>query len=145
MMLTRVSILLLVTGLFAGMWSADSPDGRTANEIQLARRGMSPRANARSVTAGRNTRKLTVNEVSKTAGVPLPQGIAPGEYLVVNQTGVSQRLAIPATQGVTTNNARSVDHYTVRDGANRWHFIRLETSAQNSIPPMTSANGATPR
>jgi nitrogen fixation-related uncharacterized protein len=43
MMVTRVSLLLVVTGLFAGMWSADSPDLRSPAEKQLARRDSTPR------------------------------------------------------------------------------------------------------
>lgn len=58
--------------------------------------------------------------------VPLPPGIAVGEYQAVDQTGKTVRLSVTATIA-TGSNAR--DFYTVdaQDGT-RWYLIRIAAS-----------------
>ena len=143
MMVSRVSLLLLVTGLFAGMWSADSPDGRTVAQQQLARRASSPRALGRADTSA-NSR---INSVSLPGrwderAIPRPRGIAPGTYLVVDQAGITQRVTITARDGESANHA-TVEQYTVRSGDARWHFIRLEERTPDG--PAHPATAAVPR
>jgi len=128
MMVTRVSLLLLVTGLFAGMWSSDSPDERTVAQKQLARLGSTPRLAAINQPAHEkgSLRNVSFSGRLDTQAVPLPKGIAPGNYLVVNQTGMTQRLTVTAHHEVSTENYAPVDQYFVRNGNARWHFIRLD-------------------
>ena len=179
MMLTRVSVLLLVTGLFAGMWSADSSAGRTAAERQLARRASSPqtvadqtvtrsahavvrRANAviqgpntliqgaNAVIQGANTAAPNVTRLTsaRLTAIPLPQEITPGTYLVVDQTGNTQRVTvIDEDRGSSAPaNDASVDQYTVRDGDRRWHFIRVEQpQAPKAMRPMIQSRAVSQR
>ena len=186
MMLTRVSVLLLVTGLFAGMWSADSSAGRTAAERQLARRASSPqtvadqtvtrsahavvrRANAviqgpntliqganaviqgaNTVIQGANTAAPNVTRLTsaRLTAIPLPQEITPGTYLVVDQTGNTQRVTvIDEDRGSSAPaNDASVDQYTVRDGDRRWHFIRVEQpQAPKAMRPMIQSRAVSQR
>ncbi len=128
MMVTRVSLLLLVTGLFAGMWSADSPDSRTVAQKQQARLASSPCAIRHAITPARIDRFKTVSLQYRftSHSIPLPAGIAPGTYLVVNQAGTTDRLTIAACDSGTPANHVPVDQYTVRTAGARWHFIRLE-------------------
>lgn len=145
MMVTRVSLLLLVTGLFAGMWSADSPDERTAPQKQLARCESSPCAVACSVCPAPNGGVRQVSRIRRwtTHPFPLPRGIAPGTYLVVDQSGTTQRLTIAANDGVSTANFAVVEQYVVRNADGRWHFIRLETSDEGvRVEPVRQASAA---
>lgn len=138
MMVTRVSLLLVVTGLFAGMWSGDSPDLRSPAEKQMARRASTPCLLGAAKSPANRIR--TVSLTQRTAPVPLPAGIEPGTYLVVNQAGETQRLTIDAKAASTTANFVAVDQYTVRQGGLRWHFIRLDnvTDRNGTQPSLTT-------
>jgi hypothetical protein len=140
MMISRVSLLLVVTGLFAGMWSADGLESRTVTQQQLVRRAPSRRASDRvtvPATGSSGNASLSGNTAAKT--VPLPKGIAPGTYLVVDQAGITQRLTISARRRRTANHS-TVEQYTVRSGGNRWHFIRLEE--RQPVPQMHEVTAA---
>ena len=135
MMVTRVSLLLLVTGLFASMWSADTPDGRTVAQKQQARMASSP-CSIRHVAAPIRTCQIETVSLQGhplTQAIPLPVGIEPGTYLVVNQAGKTERLTISAREVGTSGNQVPVDQYTVRTAGARWHFIRLEQSEERAV------------
>lgn len=145
-MVTRVSLLLLVTGLFAGMWSTDSPDERTAAQKQLARLASTPCTVATTPPENAFARNVSFSGRLDTRAVPLPKGIAPGNYLVVNQAGLTQRLTITAHHGVAEDNYAPVDQYSVRSGNFRWHFIRLDQALeQGTERKITQSPAAGPR
>ena len=142
MMASRVTLLLLVTGLFAGMWSGDRADERFANERLLARKAASS-----SVALQPSVRPIqtAVRPVARHRGerslssIPLPQGIAAGTYLIVDGRGRTETRVVSAsevfpsdevTSGEVTGHA-APDQYTVRIGHDRWHFIRLEESSES--------------
>ena len=139
MMASRVTLLLLVSGLFAGMWSTDSPDGRTASERFTARKGGSHRV----IPSSRGLR--TPNEVQMSLRraksirgpiVPLPRGIAVGNYLVVDQSGSTEVRTVTASEAFSSGRIEghaAADHYSVRVGQSRWHFIRLDATAQSRL------------
>ncbi len=106
MMVTRVSLLLVVTGLFAGMWSADSPDLSPA-EKQLARRESTPRLLLQAAKSSPNVRTVSLSD--QLPSIPLPVGIEGGTYLVVDQTGVTQRLTIEARNTSASTNFAAID------------------------------------
>ena len=152
-MISRVSLLLLVIGLFAGVWSADNSDGRSAAQMQLVRRGLPPRAIGRAAGSSRNRLQgVSLPGCMKAAPIPRPRGIASGTYLVVNQAGVTQRLTITAQYDESGNHAtveqytdqnpdQCDDQYTVRRGKARWHFIRLEEQTlARPMPAVTAAD-----
>lgn len=145
MMATRVTLLLLVTGLFAGMWSADSPDDRTPTQKQLARLASSPCAFANSPFR-RDARSVTAEVQPVAAKIPLPRGIAAGTYLAVNQFGKTQQVTVASADsqdGRPNENFALVEHYTIHVGQTRWHFVRLETESKliNQAPrQVTAAN-----
>lgn len=141
-MVSRVSLLLLVTGLFAAMWSTDSPDGRTPEQRQLARRASTPRWIPERTVGDGATRLRRLAGARRDTSMPLPVGIAAGTYLVVDQSGSTQRVMVTScgSQSEMVKNQVLVDQYTVRDGARRWHFIRVEnsTDAQANRPKCRS-------
>ena len=148
MMVTRVSLLLLVTGLFAGMWSADSPDGRSPGQKQLARRSSTPRLILDRKLNQPAPKIVRMSAVTKETTIPLPTGITAGKYMVVDQSGVTQRMTITSDQlpKETNQNLVPVDQYMVRDGERRWHFIRIsEPSDANSNRPMCRSRAVTQR
>lgn len=139
MMFTRVSLLLLVTGLFAGMWSADSPDGRTDAQKRMARRASSPCMVRHTPPVQKSIiSTVSLNDQKSLGAIPMPRGIAAGTYLVVDQTGKTQQLIVTGQDGAPTNYA-NVEQYTVRSGNGRWHFIRLEDS---TTPMVRQAHAA---
>ena len=135
MMASRVTLLLLVTGLFAAMWSGDRADERTTAQLLLTRRTSPPTANQRSGARPISTaaRSVVLHRGEQSLqSVPLPAGIAVGTYLVVDATGRSETRIVSAAEafpnGVISGHVAR-DEYTVRSGAARWHFIRLSESA----------------
>lgn len=139
LMFTRVSLLLIVVVLFAGMWSGDGLEGRTAAQIQMARRASTPRFIA-DRPAARSPRAESLSLVSRRtpAAIPMPDGIAAGDYLVVDQNGLTQRVTVKAIPGAT-GNLVPVEQYTVRNKGDRWHFIRLATSVQEPLQQASAA------
>lgn len=150
MMASRVTLLLLVTGLFAGMWSGDRADERSAHARQLARKASSssvasqpserPTQTAvRSVTRHRGERSLS--------SIPLPHGIAAGTYLIVDGRGRTETRVVTAAEAFPRDEVTSgeitghvaADQYTVRVGRDRWHFIRLEGSSDSLAGRRTSS------
>lgn len=127
MMFTRVSLLLFVTVLFAGMWATDCPDCRTDADKLMARREstpqwMRPAVKTRTAEISRTTAAKPISLES----IPLPSSIEPGTYVVVDQSGATQQMTISAATSTKSSNLVPVDQYTVRQGDRRWHFIRLD-------------------
>jgi hypothetical protein len=135
MMVTRVSLLLVVTGLFAGMWSADSPDLRSPAEKQMARRESTPRMLRQAAKSSSSIR--TVSLTDPLPSIPLPAGIEGGTYLIVDQSGATQRLTIEARKSTASTNLVAIDQYTVRQGDQRWHFIRLDAVSDRKVAQPT--------
>jgi hypothetical protein len=136
MMVTRVSLLLVVTGLFAGMWSADSPDPRSPAEKQMARRASTPRLLLQATKSSPNVVR-TVSLSDQLPSIPLPPGIEGGTYLVVDQNGATERLTIEARNTTVSTNLIAIDQYTVRQGDQRWHFIRLDAMSDRKVAQPT--------
>lgn len=146
MMNARLLLLVLVTGLFMAAWNGD----QTAMEAAIVRRDVRI-ANARlallqqtngevqtaSIPADVSlAHSLTVANVSDSkedstlstpsnpkADVPMPRGIAAGEYQAVNQdTGETQNVTV----NKTGNKETTRDFYTVDDDqGTRWYLIRI--------------------
>ena len=137
MMASRVTLLLLVTALFAGMWSGDRADERPTVGRRLVHKAASP-----SVTVQPNMRanQTAVRPVTRHQGerslssIPLPQGIAAGTYLIVDGHGRTETRVVSATEAFPSGQIAghvAADQHTVRVGHDRWHFIRLEESANS--------------
>lgn len=137
MMASRVTLLLLVTALFAGMWSGDRADERSAVGRLLARKAAS---SSEAVQPSARANQTAVRPVTRHRGerslssIPLPQGIAAGTYLIVDGRGRTETRVVSATEAFPNGQIVgrvAADQYTVRAGRERWHFIRLEESADS--------------
>ena len=137
MMASRVTLLLLVTALFAGMWSGDRADEQSTAGLRLVRKAASP-----SVTVQPNVRanQTAVRPVARHRGersllsIPLPQGIAVGTYLIVDGYGRTETRVVSEAEVFPNGQIAghvAADQYTVRVVRERWHFIRLEESANS--------------
>ena len=143
MMASRVTLLLLVTGLFAGMWSGDRADERSAAGRRLTRKASSSLVTASSsmaATPSIRPNQTTVRPVTRHQGerslssIPLPQGIAAGTYLIVDGRGRTETRVVSAAEAFPSGSIVghvATDQYTVRVGRDRWHFIRLEESSNS--------------
>ena len=136
-MAVRVALLLLITGMFAALWSGDSPDQMASVDrppsILVGKREVAPQRNPQRPLLSQNENKLLAVRLSPLSNAhqratPLPQEIAAGTYLVADQFGrteirvVSLHESFPNAES-PGNEAK--DHYKVEIGNARWHYIRL--------------------
>jgi len=149
MMASRVTLLLLVTGLFAGMWSSDRADERSVAERRLTRKAASSSA---ALQPSERPHPTAVRPVARHRGerslssIPLPLGIAAGAYLIVDGHGRTETRVVSAAEAFPSGQIVghiAADQYTVRAGRDRWHFIRLEESA-NSLATRQSLSRTGP-
>lgn len=132
-------LLILVTALFVGIWGSTDRSGRP-----LAGRNArkSSDLQARLVSEERFVERLRsegpTDEIAQlsqghTYGrIPLPADITPGDYLVIDNHGSVTPLSLGAGDlgyRVAPELVES-DAYVVRNGADRWHFVRLDASAE---------------
>ena len=70
---------------------------------------------------------------------PLPDDIAAGVYVVVDQNGRSETRVISTQDRTTLQTAR--DHYSIESGNSRWHYIRLDSSNldRTAVVPSTES------
>jgi hypothetical protein len=120
-MAIRVALLILVTGVFAALWSGDNPD-----QVAAARSSRKSNEN-RQLTPQRDSGLISV--------VPLPQGISAGTYLVADQSGrtLIRVVGLSDNQSGSTRSEIESNHYSVARNGARWHFIRIETSGIGRI------------
>ncbi len=144
MMASRITLLLLVTGLFAGMWSNDRADERSAPAL-LARRSAARcdvnSTNLRVAPTSASSALRARTDRRRTA-VPLPSGIAAGTYLIVDGRGRTQTRVVSAAEafaGRKISRHVAADQYTTRIGRERWHFIRLDVAA-NSLATLRATS-----
>jgi hypothetical protein len=148
-MAARVTLLILVTGLFAAAWSSDQEPLAAVESKPPVRlhqyepvletalhRWKAPRIDQ---TADQRT------EWTPTIGQRLieehPAGFPAGTYLVIDEHGRTVRVAIPAVPGNSELAATEIgDHFvTERDGERR-HWIRLAESVPVAAEPAKSRN-----
>lgn len=136
MMASRVTLLLLVTGLFAGMWSGDGRENNAAREPLLAHQGAAQAMNSRTTArpgAVAIRSSLRGREEWSAASIPLPRGIAAGTYLVVDGHGRTETRLVTAAEAFPNGRIErhvAADQYAIRLGSDRWHFIRLDDAAE---------------
>lgn len=136
----RVGVLLVAVALFAAMWESDSTSPPSSEEHWLARRaGISNSvADARdesSKTAEQSRGQVESDSVFKPASMsteqnrsyPMPAGIAPGEYRVVDSFGMADILRI-SPEMVSLHNSHEVkSQYVIEIGDRTVYFIRIQS------------------
>ena len=122
-MAARVALLILVTGLFAALWSGDHPDQLTQ-----------VRQPSKQIFRQDYDRETISNQSLSSSHVvtPLPEGISAGTYLVADRFGAT-RIRVVSTNDVGPVAGNSVSepksHYSVESRLGRWHYIRIEQGA----------------
>ncbi len=138
-MAARVTLLILVTGAFAAMWSGDHPDvikpAKSAPMKRNSRQDALPNRREETPThadpqARRLNRDGKLLAVESGISAPLPRGIVAGTYLVADQFGRTEIRVIHPQEvaSVKIDHAGPSSHYLVEAHSARWHFIRLEAS-----------------
>jgi hypothetical protein len=135
----RIALLLIVTGVFIVAWSEDSRESTSARKngsgLQQPSQPtddstMRPLTIHRSDRSGTNA-ILSIHGRGQSSTTPLPRGIASGTYMVVDNLGrTSQRVVSSAeVDSLAKNSAPALDHYFVKIGSERWHYIRIDADS----------------
>jgi len=153
-MAARVALLIIVTGVFAALWSGDHPDRLAAVE-RPATEAISSRRAAKSQRV-HNIRRM-LDELSPTTdpaslpalnisiGVPLPESIAAGRYLISDQFGRTQFRIVTPEQAVENSHCRRIeiaDHYSVTSGNLHWHYLKIEQFPSDALATSPKTNAA---
>ena len=130
-------LLVLVTGLFVGIWGSTDRSGRHLAGRHARKSDLQPRlvSEERFVESLRS--EATNEETAPALGgemygrIPLPMDITPGDYLVIDNHGNVTPMSLGAGEldyRVAPELVES-DAYVVRKGTDRWHFVRLDAAA----------------
>jgi anti-sigma factor RsiW len=134
----RVGVLFVAVAMFAAMWESDSPPSNTEDNW-LARR-----AGASNSVADRDDKPMHAVEQSGTRSsvmpmfepvsrhsaparpYPMPAGIAPGEYRVVDSLGMTDTLHVTAEMVSLYDSQNTSDQYLIENGDRKIFFIRIQ-------------------
>ena len=131
-MAARVALLILVTGLFAALWSGDHPD-------RLASAQRPPKQEIRLDYDREPSPSQSLSSPVSQIAPPLPDGIAEGTYLVADRFGGTRIRVVPKGEAgslVEVPGRKLISHYSVESNQGRWHYIRIEPTAgdQAAVP-----------
>lgn len=133
----RVGVLFVAVALFAAMWESDSPSTQANNDHWLARRADTsnvdtvPNKPAESVSQSPTRREVqkVLEPVSHQAMIsepyPMPVGIVPGEYRVVDSRGMTETLNVTAEMVAMQKSDETRDHFIIGNGDRKIFFIRI--------------------
>jgi hypothetical protein len=134
----RVGVLFVAVAMFAAMWESDSPPTSNSDEHWLARRAgvskpvatlddeqpeMVDRSQAR-IERG-SVFEPTSLQTANVQPYPMPAGIAPGEYQVVDSFGMTDTLHITAEMVSHHDSHKASDQYIIENGDRQIFFIRI--------------------
>lgn len=144
-MAARVTLLILVTGLFAAAWSSDQEPPAVVESQPAARpqpyepvketvlhRWTIPAADRMA-----NQRTEWTPTASRQIIEECPAGFPAGTYLVVDEQGRTIRVVIPALPG-NSELAAASDHFVTEQHGERRHWIRLSDSLPVASEPAKS-------
>lgn len=130
-------MLLLVSALFMAAWTGDQRaiseawarrDAARQNLLAARSAARSADLSAQPVHTAVPTNRIS-NRISLPASnlVPLPRGIAPGQYLAVSHSGATQPVTVPHSLNNPATTAAPRDFYLVDDDAGqRWYLVRID-------------------
>jgi len=134
----RVGVLFVAVAMFAAMWESDSPPTSNGDDHWLARRaGVSnpvvtlddeqpevvDRSQAR--TEGGSVFEPASLQTAHVQPYPMPAGITPGDYRVVDSFGMTDTLRITAEMVSHQDSHKSGDQYIIENGNRKIYFIRI--------------------
>ena len=132
----RVLLLVLITGVFMAAWDGDQAAmhaaiARRAQQTATAVAVVEPAVDNEPVEVTVPTHSLTVLKTleskfaaSEQIEVPLPAGIAAGQYQAVDQFGQTRLLEVSEDEA-TGQNAHDFHLVDASDGT-RWYLIRIK-------------------
>jgi hypothetical protein len=138
----RVGVLFVAVAMFAAMWESDSPPSASSDDHWLARR-----AGASNSVAARDHKSIHAVEHSATRTsvmpmfepmslhfetarpYPMPAGIAPGEYRVVDSFGMTDTLHVTTEMVSLHDSHKANEQYIIEDGDRKIYFIRIQGNA----------------
>ena len=126
-MAARVALLILVTGLFAALWSGDHPD-----QSAQVRRPSKQEIRLDYDREPSSNQSLSLSQSEFAA--PLPEGITAGTYLVADRFGGTRiRVVLNGEVGsvVAIPEQKLVNHYSVESRRGRWHYVRIEPYSED--------------
>lgn len=132
LMAARMTLLVLVTGLFAAVWSSDRPP---SDEKLAVARSKAPR-----VSSVRQTplRRWSTSGIPRSnaawepivAAIRPPQVLPPGNYIVVDERGHVERVEIPESKAAPPFAFQDrVDHFVCETDTGRRHWVRIASPA----------------
>jgi len=135
----RVGALFVAVAMFAAMWESDSPPEGT-DEVWLARRANSSRAvvqiekGSQEVSEQHSAHakaRTTLKDVSVTSVVtvpyPMPSGITPGNYRVVDTLGNIQTIQVTLEMVPRARAGNPLNQYIIEEGDRTIYFIRIRS------------------
>lgn len=147
----RLLLLAVVIGLFVRAWSTN--DGlkrrglarhRAAAVQTVALRNDRPAVQIVRVPAERDVTEVAGHEEHWTVAncpIPLPAGIVPGTYRVIDDQGRVARLTVVAEDMATQSSSQTqveTEFFMINAPQSRWYFVRLKTA------PLAARTGAAP-
>lgn len=144
----RTGVLFVAVALFAAMWESDSPPTRQSDHWLARRAGISgtvtktelntvapaPRHDSIRVekTVSRQASPVLTRDagaIAATRPFPLPAGIVPGHYRVVDSLGEVSTLHVSDEMVSSSHMASNRNQLIVEDGHRTIYFIRLRRPA----------------
>lgn len=152
----RVGVLFVAVGIFAAMWESDSPpakdDGnwlaRRARSTQVVVGAAEDSTRVHRLQSSRTGYSDVLHGVSmQTVNIqqyPMPAGIVPGDYRVVDSLGQVQTLHVPSETASIIDSRNPLDQYILEDGDRTIYFIRIrgEVNIGDSVIAGAHANSA---
>jgi hypothetical protein len=169
-MTLRITLLVLVTGLFALIWTHDRPiphAGIPSSEIAPVEKPADAElaiSSASAVEGQIEIREMMGRAVSHVetvtpmpvilqdeawmfndCGMPLPAGIVPGEYRAVSNTGLVREFTLTLADLETYLGVDAEfitrDIYESETESLRWYFIRVQSEAGEPLPVIAERGG----
>jgi hypothetical protein len=137
----RVGVLFVAVTIFATMWESDSPPSSTSDHWLVQRAGASnsvavredvqlepaDQSEARADLA--STFKPASMHIATVQAYPMPVGITPGEYRVVDSLGMTDTLRVTAEMVSLHDSHNASDQYIIENGDRKIYFIRIQGNA----------------
>jgi len=141
----RVGVLFVAVAIFAAMWESDTPPAKRDDNWLARRAGASQtisRSDGESTTTSDGSAGLrhstsvfqTVSTHTTSAQpFPIPAGIVPGDYRVVDSLGMVTTLSVTAEMVSSHRLQTTRDQYVIEDADRTIYFIRLRNLTAGTI------------
>lgn len=137
----RVGVLFVAVAMFAAMWESDSPSAGS-DDHWLARRAGSSQAVVQvekgspkisEQHARQSNKQGTLKNVSAASVIavqcPMPVGITPGDYRVVDSLGGVQTVQVTSEMVSGTRTRNPLNQYITEEGDRTIYFIRIKSGS----------------